>query len=95
MGVQDVDIGELKAGEGGLGAFDEVFAADAEIVNLVAGFRESRIVGPPVDLVGVLVYAGGCWWVRHQTLVETTMSFLFQPKCLMARPMTFSDSPLA
>jgi hypothetical protein len=29
------------------------------------------------------------------TFVETTMSFLFQLKCLMARPMTFSDSPFA
>ena len=29
------------------------------------------------------------------TLVETTISFLFHLKCLIARPMTFSDSPFA
>jgi len=36
VGVEDVDVGELEALEGGGGAFDEVLARDAEVVDLVA-----------------------------------------------------------
>jgi hypothetical protein len=51
--VEDVDVGELQAGEGGVGAFDEVFAGEAEVVDLGAGGREGGVVGAPVNLWAV------------------------------------------
>jgi hypothetical protein len=109
VGVEDVDVGELEAGEGCGGGFDEVFAGEAEVVDFVAGRREGRVVCAPVDLGElldlVLGIAGrergwdgrredGCLICPGRTFVETTISFLFQPKCLIARPITFSLSPI-
>jgi hypothetical protein len=50
MRVQDVDVGELQAREGGAGAFDEVFAGDAEVVDFGASAFVGGVVGAPVDL---------------------------------------------
>jgi hypothetical protein len=48
--VEDVDIGELEARQGEVGAFDEVFAAGAEVVDFIAGGGERGVVGAPVYL---------------------------------------------
>jgi hypothetical protein len=50
MGVDDVDVAELETCECGFGAFDEVLAAEAQVVDFVAGSRQSGGVGAPVDL---------------------------------------------
>jgi hypothetical protein len=50
VGVQDVDVRQLEALEGGFGGFDEVFAGEAKVVDFVAGRREGGVVGSPVDL---------------------------------------------
>jgi hypothetical protein len=48
--VQDVDVGELQARKGGGGAFDEVFARDAKVVDFGAGTFVGGVVRAPVDL---------------------------------------------
>ncbi len=48
VGVDEVDVGELEAGEGGVDAFDDVFAGEAAVVDGVFAVRCA-----PVDLWGV------------------------------------------
>lgn len=50
VGVEDVNVGELEAGEGGCSAFDEVFAREAEVVDFGAGWGVGGVVRAPVDL---------------------------------------------
>jgi hypothetical protein len=95
MSVEDVNVGELQAFERCFRAFNQVFTRNAKVVDLVTGSWQVRVVGTPVDLRIMSTYAIHRFCVVRLTLVETTMSLLFQPKCLMARPMTFSDSPFA
>jgi hypothetical protein len=54
--VEDIDVGELEPREGGLRAFNEVFARDAEVVDFVAWGCVGRVVGTPVDLCVRLVW---------------------------------------
>jgi len=60
MGVHDINVAELQSVEGGLSAFDEVLAREAEVVDLAAGAGERGGVCAPVDL-GALVctFRGG------------------------------------
>lgn len=54
MRVDDVYVRQLEPSKGGVCAFDEMFAAEAEIVDLVAGRGEGGVVGAPVDLAVVV-----------------------------------------
>jgi hypothetical protein len=58
--VDNVYVSELETREGCVGAFDEVFAAEAQVVDFVAGRGEGRVVGAPVDLfISVRMGRGG------------------------------------
>jgi hypothetical protein len=57
MGVHDVDVAELQSFESGLGAFDEVLAREAEIINFGAGSGECGGVCAPVDLGALVLLA--------------------------------------
>lgn len=48
--VEDVDVVELEPRERGGGAFEEVFAREARVVDVVAGWGEGRVLGAPEDL---------------------------------------------
>ena len=58
VGVDDIDVAELQSFEGGLGAFDEVLAREAEVVDFGAGAGECGGVCAPVDLGALVVLVG-------------------------------------
>lgn len=53
MGVDNVDVRELETFKGKVGAFDDVFARETDIVYFVARFGKGRVGGSPVYLSGV------------------------------------------
>lgn len=56
MSVENVHVGELETFKRGLSAFNEMFTGDAEVVDLVAGSRQIRVVAAPVYLDALLAH---------------------------------------
>lgn len=50
MSVHDIHVTELQSSEGSIGAFDEVLAGEAKVVDFAAGAGERGGVCAPVDL---------------------------------------------
>lgn len=50
MSVHDIHVAELQSLKGRIGAFDEVLAREAEVVDFAAGASECGVVRAPVDL---------------------------------------------
>jgi hypothetical protein len=50
MGVHDIHVAKLQSGEGRVGAFDEVLAREAQVVDFAAGAGERGVVRAPIDL---------------------------------------------
>ena len=89
MGIDDINIFQPEAIQRRLQSFNDVLPGQSMIIDEIF-----TVDSAPVDLCrnGKTNYFP-CASALENSLVLMTMSLRFQPKCLMALPITISDSP--